>query len=113
MILSVREAKSDDRMPAKFRPIGPAVEIARDVDWSIGVSRAHDGGFCISYGRPGGGSGVAAGQLPGAAGRSKHVVVIVGTPASRKGGLGFVTGLVTRNVARVEVQLRDGARISA
>jgi len=42
------------------------------------------------------------------------VVTIVGRPvASRKEAVGFVTGLVSPNVARVDVELRDGTIISA
>jgi hypothetical protein len=96
-----------------FRPIGPEVEIARSADWSIMVSRSQDGGFCISHARTGGGSGISAGRLPGPGDRSKHVVMIVGAPAMRKGHVGFVAGLVTPDVARVQVQFRDGTSISA
>jgi hypothetical protein len=115
MIPSVPEAgsDSDDRVPPMFRPIGPQIEITDDADLSIKVSRAQDGGFCILHARSGGGSGVTAGRLPGPDDRSKHVVAIIGTPRTRKGGVGFVTGLVMPNVARVEVQFRDGSCISA
>jgi hypothetical protein len=114
MIPSVPEAEWDsDFRPAMFRPIGPQIEITDDADLSIEVSRAQDGGFCILHARSGGGSGGCAGRLPGPDDRSKHVVAIIGAPAMRKGGVGFVTGLVTPNVARVEVELRDGTRISA
>jgi hypothetical protein len=114
MIPSVPEAEwdSDDRVPPMFRPIGPGVEIARGADWSVMVSRAQDG-FCISHAHSDGGTSVAHGRLPGAGSRSKHVVVIVGTPARQKEGVGFIAGLVMPNVARVEVQLRDGTVISA
>jgi hypothetical protein len=116
MIPSVPEAKwdSDDRRPPTFRPIEPRVEIARGADWSIMVSRSQDAGFCITNTDSGGDSGVAHGRLPGPGSRSKHVVAIVGRPvASRKEAVGFVTGLVTANVARVEVELRDDTVISA
>jgi hypothetical protein len=65
MIPRVPEAKwdSDPRRPPMFRPIGPEVEIARSADWSIMVSRSHDGGFCISDARAGGGSGISAERL--------------------------------------------------
>jgi hypothetical protein len=54
MILDVPEAerrfdpvaqqeRDDDRVPAKFRPIGPRVQIACDAEWSVMVSRAQDG----------------------------------------------------------------------
>ena len=114
MIPSVPEAEwdSDDRVPAMFRPIGPRVEIAGGADWSLMVSRVQDG-FCISHAHSDGGSAFAAGRLPSPVSRSKHAMAIVGTPASWEGGVGFVTGLVMPNVARVEVQLRDGTRISA
>jgi hypothetical protein len=111
---SVPDAEWDsDFRPAMFRPIGPQIEITDDADLSIKVSRARDGGFCILHARSGGGSGVTAGRLPGPDDRSKHVVAIVGTPATRKEGVGFVTGLVMPNVARVKVQFRDGSCISA
>jgi hypothetical protein len=115
MIPSVPEPEwySDyQRARAMFHPIGPRIEIARDADWSIEVSRAQDG-FCISHTRGNGGSGFTKGRLPSSDSRSKHVVAIIGAPAMRKGGVGFVTGLVTPNVARVEVQFRDGTCISA
>jgi len=114
MIRRVPEAKwdSDDRVPAMFRPIGPGFEIARGADWSAMVSRAQDG-FCISHAHSDGGSGLAHGRLPSPGSRSKHVVVIVGTPARQKEGAGFIAGLVMPNVTRVEVQLRDGTIISA
>jgi hypothetical protein len=113
MIPSVPKARwdSDDRVPAKFRPIGPQVEIARSADWSIMVSRSQDG-FCISHSRTDGGSGISAGRLPSPGDGSKHLVMSVGTPAMRKGHVGFVAGLVMSNVARVQVQFRDGTSIS-
>ncbi len=114
MIPSVPEAEwdSDDRVPPMFRPIGPGVEIARGPDWSVTVGRTQDG-FCISDAHSDGGSGFAHGRLPGSGSRSKHVVVIVGAPARQKEGVGFIAGLVMPNVARVQVQLRDGTSISA
>jgi hypothetical protein len=115
MIPSVPEANSDSdcRVPVMFRPIGPQIEITDDADLSIKVSRAQDGGFCILHACSGGGSGVTAGRLPGPEDRSKHVVATIGTPRTRKEGVGFITGLVMPNVARVEVQFRDGSCISA
>ena len=41
------------------------------------------------------------------------MVADLATPASRKGSVGFIVGIVMPNVARVEVELRDGMRISA
>jgi hypothetical protein len=96
-----------------FRPVGPEVEIVRSADWSITASRSQDGGFCVLHAGTGGGSGVSAGRLPGPGDRSKHVVMIVGAPAMRKGHVGFVAGLVTPDVARVQVRFRDGTSISA
>jgi hypothetical protein len=114
MIPSVPEAEwdSDDRVPPMVRPIGPGAEIARRADWSVTVGRTQDG-FCVSHAHSDGGSGFAHGRLPGPGSRSKHVVVIVGTPARQKEGVGFIAGLVIPNVARVQVQLRDGTVISA
>ena len=60
-----------------------------------------------------GGSAFAHGRLPVPGSRSKHVVVIVGAAARQKDGVGFIAGLVMANVARVQVQLRDGTSISA
>src|SRR4051794_12982655 len=109
MIRSVPEAKwdSDDRVPPMFRPIGPKVEIAHGADWSVMVSQARDG-FCISHAHSDGGSGLAHGRLPSPGSRSKQLV-IVGTPARQKEGVGFIAGLVMEDVTLVEVQLRDGA----
>ena len=115
MIPSVPEPEwySDyQRARAMFLPIGPEVEIARDADWSVSVSRAQDG-FCISHARSEGGGGYAIGGLPSPDDRSQHVVADLANPASRKEGVGFIVGIVTPNVARVEVGLRDGTRISA
>jgi hypothetical protein len=116
MIPSVPEPNwdSDDRRPPRLRPIEPRVEIGRGADWSVMVSRSQDGGFCISNTRIGGGSSVASGRLPGPGSRSKHVVAIVAHPvSSEKEPGGLVTGPVTANVARVDVEFRDGTIISA
>jgi hypothetical protein len=113
MIRSVPEAEwdSDDRVPPMFRPIRPEGEIARGADWSVTVGRTQDG-FCISAAHGDGGVGYASGRLPSPGGRSKHVVVLLGCPVASREGVGFVAGLVMPNVARVEVELRDGTIIS-
>lgn len=80
------------RARARFLPIGPEGEIARDADWSISVSRTQDG-FCISHARSGGGGGYAIGGLPSPDDRSQHWVADLATPASRKGDVGFVAAL--------------------
>jgi hypothetical protein len=115
MIPSVPKARwnSDQRRPPMFRPMGPEVEIARSADWSITVSRSQDGGFCISHSGADGGSGIAAGGLPSPGDDSKRLVMDIGSPAMRKGHVGFVAGLVTPDVARVQVRFRDGTSISA
>jgi hypothetical protein len=102
----------DERVPAAFRPIGPEIEVASNGDWSISVSRSHDG-FCISHAGSTGSRGITAGRLPQPGGRSQHIVAILGKPAARSGSVGFVTGLVMPSVARVQVELRDGTHISA
>jgi hypothetical protein len=109
--VGVPEWESYNRSRAKFRPIGPELEIARDADWSVTVSRAQDG-FRIAHARSDGGSGVSLGQLPGPSSRSKHIVNVFAHPASRKGGTSLIAGLFTADVARVEVKLRDGTTLS-
>lgn len=113
MISGVAEARrnSDDRVPAHFRPIGPEVEVARDDDWTVTVSRSQDDGFCISQAHSGGGHGVSTGHLPQSGDRSQHVVAITATTA-RKNSVRLATGLVTSDVARVQAEFPDGTSVS-
>jgi hypothetical protein len=77
------------------------------------VYRTADG-FGVTYARRGGGSSNAIGRRPlGEGGASKYIVVVLGAPDPASDDRGVICGLVTAAVSRVEVELRDGAVVSA
>ena len=111
MISCVAEAGCDSDDRAKFRPIGPEVEVVRDDDWTVTVSRSQTNGFCISQAHSDGRHGVSSGHFPQPGDRSQHVVSIIATTAGEN-GVRLATGLVTSNVARVQVEFPDGTSVS-
>ena len=103
--------------PPEHARVGSRVEIARGPDWSFMASRSA-GGFCLAYA-----AGTttqwarSCGREPDRAGDdrygSDYLIATLITTMGARDGLTAMGGIVTREVARVELLLADGQLVSA